>query len=68
MSLTTRMRRTAAVASIAVAVPLVLVACTSKSPEATSSAGTTSAATNATISYWLWDTNQQPAYQQCADD
>ena len=20
-----------------------------------------------TISYWLWDTNQQPAYQQCAD-
>ena len=20
------------------------------------------------ISYWLWDTNQQPAYQQCADD
>ncbi|PZQ89512.1 MAG: ABC transporter substrate-binding protein [Leifsonia xyli] len=21
-----------------------------------------------TISYWLWDTNQQPAYQQCADD
>lgn len=21
-----------------------------------------------TISYWLWDTNQQPAYQQCATD
>lgn len=20
------------------------------------------------ISYWLWDSNQQPAYQQCADD
>jgi len=20
------------------------------------------------ISYWLWDNNQQPAYQQCADD
>jgi len=21
-----------------------------------------------TLSYWLWDSNQQPAYQQCADD
>lgn len=21
-----------------------------------------------TITYWLWDANQQPAYQQCADD
>lgn len=21
-----------------------------------------------TITYWLWDSNQQPAYQQCADD
>ena len=20
------------------------------------------------ISYWLWDANQLPAYQQCADD
>ncbi|WP_308797720.1 ABC transporter substrate-binding protein [Agromyces silvae] len=23
---------------------------------------------NAAITYWLWDSNQQPAYQQCADD
>ena len=21
-----------------------------------------------TISYWLWDANQQPAYEQCADN
>lgn len=68
MSLTTRMRRNAAVASIAVAVPLVLGACSSSSPEATGSDGTTNAATDTAISYWLWDTNQQPAYQQCADD
>jgi multiple sugar transport system substrate-binding protein len=30
--------------------------------------GSTSADGKATISYWLWDSNQQPAYQQCADD
>jgi multiple sugar transport system substrate-binding protein len=33
------------------------------------SAGTGGAEASAsTVSYWLWDSNQQPAYQQCADD
>ena len=27
----------------------------------------TSAHADTTINYWLWDSNQQPAYQACAD-
>lgn len=46
------------------AVPLLTVsACGSGGGEAT--AGSDSDVT--TIEYWLWDANQQPAYQQCAD-
>lgn len=30
--------------------------------------GSGSAGDTAAIDYWLWDSNQQPAYQQCADD
>lgn len=59
MRTTSRARRIAAVAAAAVAVPLALAGC----------AGTGGGdASGKTITYWLWDTNQQPAYQQCADD
>lgn len=40
-------------------IPLVLTGCTPASDDSTD---------GETISYWLWDSNQQPAYQQCADD
>lgn len=44
----------------AAALSLVLAGCSSQS------GGETTAGEE--ISYWLWDSNQQPAYQQCADD
>ena len=55
-----RLRRlgVAGVASAAM-IPLVLTGCTPASDDSTD---------GETISYWLWDSNQQPAYQQCADD
>ena len=30
--------------------------------------GAGTGATNGTISYWLWDSAQQPGYQKCADE
>ncbi|WP_243707897.1 sugar ABC transporter substrate-binding protein, partial [Micromonospora sp. KC606] len=30
--------------------------------------GSDSSGTSGTINYWLWDSNQQPGYQQCAND
>ena len=40
--------------------PLALTACGSGGEEASGEA-------SGTIDYWLWDANQQPAYQKCAD-
>lgn len=40
------------------AIPLVLAGCSAQPAGDQAS----------TITYWLWDSNQQPAYQQCADD
>ncbi len=59
MRTTSRARRTVAVAVIATAVPVVLAGCAAP--------GNTDSANGKTITYWLWDSNQQPAYQQCAD-
>ncbi len=52
-----------------VAAALALTGCSSSSGAAgggSSDAIDTSTATGE-VSYWLWDSNQQPAYQQCAD-
>ncbi|WP_326598490.1 ABC transporter substrate-binding protein [Streptomyces sp. NBC_01803] len=54
-STTRRARAVAAGATVALAVPL--AACGSP----VGAGGAT------TITYWLWDANQQPAYQECAD-
>ena len=51
-------RRTRLVATLTL-LPLALAAC--------GSASGAGAASASTVSYWLWDSNQQPAYQQCAD-
>lgn len=45
---------------------LALAGCSSDSSAGDPSAG--DAPEGQEISYWLWDSNQQPAYQQCADD
>jgi len=59
----------ALVASL-VAAALALTGCSSSSGAAAASGSSdaidTSTATG-DVSYWLWDSNQQPAYQQCAD-
>lgn len=51
--------RAVAIAAAAVAIPVVLTGC--------AGSGDGSAAGSDGITYWLWDSNQQPAYQQCAD-
>jgi multiple sugar transport system substrate-binding protein len=61
MHTSTRARRTAAVVAVAASVPLVLAGC------AGGSGGGDGGSTEA-ITYWLWDSNQQPAYEQCATD
>ncbi len=56
----------AAVATVALSISL--VACGSSStpaPEASGSAA--GGAASGTVTYWLWDANQLPAYQACAD-
>jgi multiple sugar transport system substrate-binding protein len=54
--------RTLRALALCAALPLALVAC---GGGGSSSSG--GSAAGGTINYWLWDANQQPAYQQCAD-
>ncbi len=54
-------RRTAAVAAAALAAAGVLAGCGS-SDDAGSGSGD-----KVSLNYWLWDANQQPGYQKCAD-
>ncbi|SMH49033.1 carbohydrate ABC transporter substrate-binding protein, CUT1 family [Rathayibacter oskolensis] len=57
----TRTRRSLiGIASVLASSALLLSGC--------SASGSGGDADASTISYWLWDSNQQPAYQQCADD
>ena len=56
--------RTARALALAVAVPLglTMAACSADNP-----GGGGGDSKGGTIEYWLWDSNQQPAYQKCAD-
>jgi multiple sugar transport system substrate-binding protein len=54
------MKRTIGVAAAAAAIALSLSACGGPAPASTEAKGE--------INYWLWDSNQLPGYQQCADD
>ena len=63
MSRFTRRKAGAAIAAFA-ALTLSLTAC---SGESTSSGSAAGGEASGEISYWLWDSNQQPVYQQCAD-
>ena len=53
------MKRTLGAIAAAATIALSLSAC---------GGGNTSAEAKGEINYWLWDANQLPAYQQCADD
>ncbi|WP_349426070.1 sugar ABC transporter substrate-binding protein [Microbacterium sp. LWS13-1.2] len=61
MSHSTPVTRRLALGITVAAVPaLLLASCSGSGPDP--------AAEDTSITYWLWDSNQQPAYQQCADD
>jgi multiple sugar transport system substrate-binding protein len=55
------MKKTLGAVAVAAAVALSLSACSGSS-------SSSAEASKGEISYWLWDANQLPAYQQCADD
>ncbi len=57
------MKKTLGAVAAAAAIALSLSACGGGS-----SPSTTSGEAKGEINYWLWDANQLPAYQQCADD
>lgn len=57
------MKKTVGAVAAAAAIALSLSACGGGS-----SASTTSGEAKGEITYWLWDANQLPAYQQCATD
>jgi len=64
-------RRVGSGVVLATVAGMMLAGCSSTGTTASSAAspGTSQAPGAGTeISYWLWDTNQQPAYQQCAAD
>ena len=60
------MRRNVRALAVLAIVPFALAACSSGDADGDSaSSGGDSAGT--TVSYWLWDANQLPSYQKCAD-
>ena len=68
MSGFTRKKAGAAIAALA-AIALSVTACSGEATPSASGSAPAAAAGKASgeISYWLWDNNQKPAYQQCAD-
>ena len=56
-----------AAAASAVALSLTLAACSGTTAASPSASGASGAAASGTVSYWLWDANQLPAYKACAD-
>ena len=62
------MKRKLGILGLAMALPLVLTACVGGSDTTdTSAAAAPRGSGTGEVSYWLWDANQQPAYQACAD-
>ena len=62
------MRITRRALALCLAAPLALAACGGGSDAGTGTgASGGSGGGTTTLQYWLWDSNQQPAYQQCAD-
>ncbi len=67
MSGFSRKKAGAALTAIA-ALALSLTACSGDAPSTSAgAAGAVAGKATGDINYWLWDNNQKPAYQQCAD-
>lgn len=64
------MRRPLITAAAVAALSVSLIGCSNKAitPSDEGADGSSSAAAGTTITYSLWDANQQPSYQKCADD
>jgi multiple sugar transport system substrate-binding protein len=58
------MKKTLGAIAVAAAAALALSACGSGN----SGGGNSGDSAKGEVSYWMWDANQLPAYQQCADD
>lgn len=62
-------KRSAIALTGAVLLGMTMSACSGGSGSGDSSgASINTSKASGTVSYWLWDDNQKPAYQQCADD
>jgi len=62
------MRRNVRALAVLAIVPFALAACSSGGADAgAASTGTGGDTAGKTVSYWLWDANQLPSYQKCAD-
>jgi multiple sugar transport system substrate-binding protein len=59
-----KLRKTAVIAAAALATASLLAACGSSDSDSGSGSG---CGEKVNLSYWLWDANQQPGYQKCAD-
>ena len=61
-------KKAAAVVTAFAAIALSLTACAGEAtPSVSGSAPSAGGKATGEISYWLWDNNQKPAYQQCAE-
>lgn len=63
---TTRRTRVAAIAGVAALSMLALTACSGGSGDSSSSGSASADGAGTELTYWLWDSNQQPGYQTCA--
>lgn len=60
-------RRKLGILGLALALPLVLTACVGGSEESTETSAGDAGSGTGEIQYWMWDANQLPVYQKCAD-
>lgn len=63
-----KMRSRTTLAAGAMASIMLVAACSGGTDSGGASEGDSSADVSGTVRYWLWDSNQQPAYEQCAAD
>ena len=61
------MKRRLGLLALGLVLPLAMTACGSSDSSSDSSGAAAEGGGSNEISYWLWDANQQPAYQKCAD-
>ena len=60
------MQRSTRLLTALIAVPLVLTACSSGGSDTPSGGGDDGGGGKVELTYWLWDSLQKPAYEECA--